>query len=332
MSNWRFESPWLLFGLLLVAGLVLFRVWLRRRSRRSLSFPDLRLLDGVRPSLASRLTELPFWLRISALVLLVLAFARPQAGSTHEEILTRGIDIVLAVDNSTSMAAEDFKPKNRLVVAKEAVSNFIQGRKNDRIGLVVFAGRGYTRCPLTLDYEILNNLLDTVELATQDEGTAMGMGLVTALNRLRDSDAKSRVIVLLTDGRNNRGEIDPSTAATLSETLGVRIYAIGVGTRGEAPYPIQDPFLGKRYVYLKADIDEETLTEIAQGTGGQYFRATDAESLTGIFERIDTLEKTDIKVRHYVRYAELFPWLLVPALLTLLGEVVLAGTRLRRVP
>ncbi len=328
----RFASPWLLLGLLIVPLLVL-RYWrAQKRARGSVRLPDLGMLQGIRPSLATRSRHLTFALRMLALALLVMAFARPQTGSSHEEILTRGIDIVLAVDNSTSMAAEDFKPRNRLVVAKEAVGRFIQGRKNDRIGLVVFAGRGYTRCPLTLDYDILLQLLSNVDLATEDEGTAIGMGLITALNRLRDSDAKSRVIVLLTDGRNNRGEIDPTTAARLAQTLGVKVYAIGVGTKGEAPYPIQDPFFGKRYVYLKADIDEDTLEAISKETGGEYFRATDAESLSDIFERIDRMEKTDIKVKHYVRYAELSGWLLAPGLLILMGEVLLAGTRLRRLP
>jgi len=328
----RFASPWLLLGLLLLPALVL-RHWMAlRRARASIRIPDLGMVAGVRPSLATRARHLTFAMRVLGLALLLVAFARPQSGSSHEEILTRGIDIVLAVDNSTSMAAEDFKPRNRLVVAKEAVGRFIEGRKNDRIGLVVFAGRGYTRCPLTLDYDILRDLLSSVDLATEDEGTAIGMGLITALNRLRDSDAKSRVIILLTDGRNNRGEIDPTTAASLAQTLGVKVYAIGVGTKGEAPYPVQDPFFGKRYVYLKADIDEDTLRAITNETGGDYFRAIDAESLARVFERIDNMERTDIKVKHYMRYAELSGWLLGPGLLILLGEAVLAGTRLRRLP
>jgi len=328
----RFESPWLL--LVLTALPVVAAVYLLalRRTRGSVRLSDLSLARGTRPTLWTRLRHAPFALRLAALSLLVVAFARPQAGLGQEEILTRGIDIMLSVDNSTSMAAEDLQPGNRLVVAKAAVGKFIQGRKNDRIGLVVFAGRGYTRCPLTLDYDILQQLLGGVEMATQDEGTAIGMGLVTAINRLRDSDAKSRVVVLLTDGRNNRGEIDPSTAAALAQSLGIRVYTIGVGTRGEAPYKIQDPFFGNRYVYLRADVDDETLTAIAKQTGGQYFRATDTNSLTEIFRQIDGMEKTDIKVRHYVRYTELFGWLLLPSVVLFLGEVGLATTRLRRLP
>ena len=328
----RFANPLLLAGLILVP-LVVARYWLAlRRGRRSVRVSDVGFLKGIRPSWAARARHLTFAMRVAALALLLAAFARPQSGASQEEILTRGIDIMLAVDNSTSMAAEDLAPGNRLAAAKEAVARFIKGRKNDRIGMVVFAGRGYTRCPLTLDYDILTQLLGRVEMATQDEGTAIGMGMVTALNRLRDSDAKSRVMVVLTDGRNKRGEIDPSTAASLAATMGVKVYTIGVGTKGEAPYPIQDPFFGKRYFYLKADIDDEALTAIAEQTGGRYFRATDRESLGRIFKEIDALEKTDIKVRHYVRWTELFPWLLAPGLGLIVLEAGLAGSRLRRLP
>ncbi len=328
----RMMSPWMLLGLLAVPAIII-RAWLAsRRLKAGVTYSDLGLLKGLRPSWAVRMRHLPLALRAGAVALLVVAVARPQAGSAHEEILTRGIDIVLAMDNSTSMAAEDLKPRNRLVVARDAVSSFIEGRKNDRIGLVVFAGRGYTRCPLTLDYNVLRELVGRVELATQDEGTAIGMGMVTAVNRLRDSDARSRVIILLTDGRNNRGEIDPTTAAQLAKSFGIRVYTIGVGTKGEAPYPIQDPLLGRRYVYMKADIDEETLTAVARATGGEYYRATDASSLQEIFGRIDALEKTELKVRHYTRYRELFPWLLWPGVALGFVELTLAGTRLRRIP
>jgi Ca-activated chloride channel family protein len=230
------------------------------------------------------------------------------------------------------MAAEDFRPRNRLAVAKEAVAAFIEGRRSDRIGLVVFAGRGYTACPLTLDYDVLLEILAGTFLAERDEGTAIGMGMAMALNRLRDSDARSKVVVLLTDGRNNRGAIDPSTAASLAATLGIRVYAIGVGARGEAPFPVQDPILGKRYVYLRADIDENTLRSIATSTGGRYFRATDRESLHQILVEIDALEKTEIKVKHYTHYSELFPLIAWPAFGLLMVEMVLASTRLRRLP
>ncbi|HXI02175.1 MAG TPA: VWA domain-containing protein, partial [Candidatus Saccharimonadales bacterium] len=298
----------------------------------SYRYPSVSLLSGAGRTLAARTAWLPMALRCAVIVLVAAGFARPQAGHDEEEMLTRGIDIVLVLDNSTSMAAEDFRPKNRLAVAKEAVATFVKGRRSDRLGLVVFAGSGYTACPLTLDYGVLLEILSGTRLAERDEGTAIGMGLSMALNRLRDSDAKSKVIVLLTDGRNNRGAIDPSTAASLAKTLGIKVYTIGVGARGEAPYPVQDPVLGKRYVYLRADIDEDSLKSIADTTGGRYFRATDSDSLREIFKEIDGLEKTDIKVRHYMRYEELFTWAIWPALGLLLVEILLASTRLRRIP
>jgi Ca-activated chloride channel family protein len=332
MTGLRMADPWLLLSALSVLGILWLRIRLASRGRASFRYPSLELLTGAGRSLAVRLAWLPFALRLAALVLLVVAFARPQAGHAQEEFLTRGIDIVLVLDNSTSMAAEDFRPRNRLAVAKEAVAAFIEGRRSDRIGLVVFAGRGYTACPLTLDYDVLLEILAGTFLAERDEGTAIGMGMAMALNRLRDSDARSKVVVLLTDGRNNRGAIDPSTAASLAATLGIRVYAIGVGARGEAPFPVQDPILGKRYVYLRADIDENTLRSIATSTGGRYFRATDRESLHQILVEIDALEKTEIKVKHYTHYSELFPLIAWPAFGLLMVEMVLASTRLRRLP
>jgi Ca-activated chloride channel homolog len=332
MSGYRFADPWLLFVALAVPMILWIRIAQERRRRSSFRFSDLGMLKGTGRTLAARLVWLPPALRLAAIALLVVAFARPQAGHAEEEMLTRGIDIVLALDNSTSMAAEDFRPKNRMAVARGSVASFIQGRKSDRIGLVVFAGHGYTACPLTLDYDVLLEILSGVDLTDRDEGTAIGMGLSLALNRLRGSDAQSKVVVLITDGRNNRGEIDPTTATALAKSLGIRVYTIGVGTRGEAPYPVNDPVLGKRYVYFRADVDDDTLRAIAETTGGQYFRATDTESLHEIFKSIDALEKTDIKVKHYMRYSELFPWFAWPGIGLFLVELVLANTRLRRLP
>jgi len=332
VNTFRLADPWFLLAALAIPFILYLKIRHERTRRSSFRYPDLRILGGAGRTLASRLHFLPAALRLLALALLVVAFARPQAGHTEEEMTTRGIDILIALDNSTSMAAEDFRPRNRLAVAKDAVAAFIQGRKSDRIGLVVFAGRGYTACPLTLDTDVLLGLLGGVDLAEKDEGTAIGMGLSLALNRLRGSDAQSKVVVLLTDGRNNRGEIDPSTAAALAKTLGIRVYTVGVGTRGDAPYPVQDPILGKRYVYLRADLDDDALTGIANATGGRYFRATDRDSLLEIFKAIDALEKSDIKVRHYARWGELFPWLAWPALGLLFLEIGLAHTRLRRLP
>jgi Ca-activated chloride channel family protein len=324
------EALYLLLVLPILAGLY---GWTQRRGRAAVRFPDLTPIAAIPPTWAVPLRHLPFSLRMAACALLVLALARPQAGQTEEEVLTEGIDILVALDNSGSMAAEDFKPKNRLHVAKETVTRFIRGRKNDRIGLVVFAEKSYTRCPLTLDYGILAGFLDRVELAPRTEdGTAIGMGLATAVNRLRSSGAKSRVIVLITDGRNNRGTIDPDTGAALAKAMGIRIYTIGVGTKGEAPYPVEDRAFGKRYVYVAADIDEDSLRSIAAQTGGLYFRATDAKSLREIFDRIDRMEKTEVKVKQYSRFTELFPVFLVPGVLLLVLEIGLSQTRLRRIP
>ncbi len=332
MSSFRFADPWLLLAATVLPLLVWARIRQERLRRSTFRYPDLGILRGAGTTAAARLHRLPAALRLTALAFLVVAFARPQSGFDEEEVLTRGIDIVLALDNSTSMAAEDFRPKNRLAVAREAVAAFIQGRRTDRIGLVVFAGRGYTACPLTLDYDVLLEVLSGVDLAVRDEGTAIGIGLAMALNRLRSGGGVSKVIVLLTDGRNNRGEIDPSTAAALARTLGIRVYTIGVGTRGEAPYPVEDPVFGKRYIYLRADMDEDSLRGIAESTGGRYFRATDRESLQEIFGAIDALEKTEVKVKHYTHYTELFPYLAWPAAAVFLLELGLAATWLRRLP
>jgi Ca-activated chloride channel family protein len=330
---WHFKFLPALYLLLLLPPLVGLYFWLQRRGKSSLRYSDLTLFAKLRPAWTLRWRHMPFTMRCSCLALLMVALARPQAGHTEEEVLTEGIDIILALDNSGSMAAEDFKPKNRLYVAKETVSRFVSGRKNDRIGLVSFAEKSYTRCPLTLDYAVLQSLLSGIQLAPRSEdGTAIGMGLATAVNRLKDSRAKSRVIVLLTDGRNNRGSIDPATGAALAEALGMKIYTIGVGTQGQAPYPVDDGLFGKRYVYLPADIDEDSLKSIAASTGGLYFRATDTRSLEEIFQRIDRMEKTQIKVKKYTRFQELFPYFLIPAALLFLGEVALSQSRLRRLP
>ncbi|HZN04100.1 MAG TPA: VWA domain-containing protein, partial [Candidatus Polarisedimenticolia bacterium] len=247
--------------------------------------------------------------------------------------LTEGIDILLVLDVSGSMRTEDFRPKNRLVVAKDVVSQFVRGRRNDVIGLVAFAAGAYTRCPLTLDYEVLLEQLARTDFATREEdGTAIGLGLATGVARLEKASGKSKVIVLLTDGRNNRGQIDPLTASRLAASLGVKVYTIGVGKEGEAPYPIDDPLMGKRYIMVSADIDEDSLKQIAEETGGQYFRATDAGSLKWIFERIDALEKTEIRVRGYTRKTERFAFFLYPGAVCVALELLLGATLLRRLP
>lgn len=327
------HPAWLL--LLLVLPLAVWLIRRREARRRAfVRFPSFGLLDGLDPSWSARLRPwLLAGLRLTGLALAVIALARPQAGHSEEELLTRGVDIAIAIDHSGSMAAEDFKPRNRLHVAKEVVANFIEGRKHDRICMVSFAARSLTLCPLTLDYGLLLEALEGIELARKEEdGTAIGMGLASAVNRLRRSDAKSRVIILLTDGRNNRGQVDPLTASQLASTYGIKVYSIGVGTDGEARFPIEDPMFGKRYAMMRVELDEETLTQVAELTGGYYFRATDSQSLSGIFERIDALERSEIKVRQHVLYAELFPFFLWPAAVLLVLEQLLRATWMRTIP
>jgi Ca-activated chloride channel family protein len=258
--------------------------------------------------------------------------ARPQRGIEEEEILTEGVDIIVALDASGSMAAEDFEPKNRLFVAKLVVRQFVEGLRHDRVGLVVFAGKAFTRCPLTLDYGVLLNILEDVQLGTIEDGTAIGNALTTALNRLRESKAKSKVIILVTDGVNNRGEIQPLDAARMAQALGAKIYTVGVGSRGTARFPVNDPTYGKIYMNLPVEIDEASLTRIAETTGGFYYRATDRPSLERIFQEIARLEKTKIEVKNFTHYNELFIKLLLPALGLLLVVTVAEATRFGKLP
>ena len=279
-----------------------------------------------------RYLHLPFVLRISAISLLILCFARPQSSHTEEEVITEGVDIILALDISSSMLAEDFRPNNRLEAAKLVAKDFIKGRKNDRIGMVVFAAKSFTQCPLTLDYGILLNFIDEVESGMIEDGTAIGMAIANAANRLRDSKAKSKVVILLTDGQNNKGQLDPITAAKVSQAFDIRIYTVGVGKRGTALYPVDDPIFGKRYVQMPVQIDEKTLKEIAKITKGSYYRATDKESLDKIFQEIDQLEKTKIEIKQFARFKELFSTYLFMALGLIVAEVVLTNTKFRKIP
>ncbi len=328
----RLAHPYYLLLLILIPGLIWWRLHRGKYFTAGLLYSDTGLIRSAQRSSRVLWRHLPSILRGSVLFLFILALARPQSGRHGEEILTEGIDIVLCLDISSSMKAEDFQPKNRLHVAKEAAATFISERKTDRIGMVVFAAKSLTQCPLTLDRDILLDFLDRVDIGMIEDGTAIGMAIGTSVNRLRDSEAKSKVIVLLTDGINNRGEIDPVTAARMAAAFDIRIYTIGAGTRGTAPYPVEDRFFGTRYVQMPVEIDEETLTEIADITGGQYFRATDAEGLKEIFGRIDQMEKTQVKTRHYVEYSEKFQYILALALFLLIAELVLTQTILRKLP
>ena len=261
-----------------------------------------------------------------------LALARPQWGEEKRKVERKGVDLIFLLDTSLSMLAEDFKPENRLAVAKQEAEKFIRGRSNDRMGLVVFARDAFTQCPLTLDYDILVNLLNQIQIGMIPDGTAIGMGIATAVNRLRDSDAKSKIIILITDGENNAGKIDPVTAAELARTFKIKVYTIGVGRGGLVPFPVNDPLFGKRYVQAKVNIDEFTLKRIADITGGVFFRARDTQALSEIYSRINGLEKTELKVKEYQNFDEIFPLFLVPALLILAVEILLKNTVLLRIP
>ncbi len=326
----RFANPWMLLGLLL-AALPVAGALLRERGRREarLVYSGLGALRGLGPTPRARLLATMPWAQGFAIALGVVALARPQAGHKVEQVTTEGIDIVVALDVSGSMRAEDFAPKNRLTVARRTIASFIEGRSSDRIGLVTFSRVSETRCPPTLDYDALRASLEAVSFSDpRDDGTAIGTGIATAVNRLRGSPAKSRVVVLLTDGINNAGSIDPLTAADLAKAVGVRIHVIGVGSEGPVVIPLPD---GSR-VRALLPINDEELRKIAVATGGRYFRATDAAALGGIFRTIDGMEKTKIEVLSYGRYEERFGWFLGPALCLLALVLTATATLLARVP
>ncbi|MEK6645174.1 MAG: VWA domain-containing protein [Candidatus Firestonebacteria bacterium] len=327
----RFAYPIYLMILLFIPVFLWFK--LKYKGNAVIKYSDLNIMQKLPPTNANLKQQIIWGLRILTITLLTLALARPQAGEKSEEISTKGVDIILCMDTSTSMRAEDFKPKNRLYVAKEVAKEFIKGRKHDRIGIVVFSAISFTQCPLTLDYGAVTDFMDKVEIGmTQTDGTAIGTAIATSTNRLKDSTAKSKVIILLTDGRNNMGEIDPQTAAKVAGTMAVKIYTIGMGVPGGAIFPIDDPIFGRRYVKLQEDLDENTLQEIATTTEGMYFRATSPEALREIYKKIDTMEKTEIKVKEYTNYIELYKYFAFPAFILLLGEIILASTILRKIP
>jgi Ca-activated chloride channel family protein len=327
-------EPWIILaaGLAIIIGLLIFAFRFRRAATASIKYSDLKIVRRSAKSGRARFRFVVPLLRVLALALFFIALARPQAGTENREVSSEGIDIMLALDVSGSMKAEDFKPQNRLYVAKEEIKKFVAKRYSDRIGLVVFSKSSFTQCPLTLDYGVLLNFLDQVKFGMIEDGTAIGMALANSVNRLRESPAKSKVIILLTDGINNAGEIDPLTAAGVAKTMGVKIYAIGVGKPGNAMYPVDDPIFGKRYVYLPNEIDEETLRKIAEKTGGKYFRARSEQELEDIYSEIDKMEKTEIKVSEYVQYKELFVVFVYFGLGFLVLEMVLSQTVFRKIP
>jgi Ca-activated chloride channel family protein len=329
----RFEDPWLLILLILIP-LMVFYVW-RRLGSSQIRFSSLGILQQLKKPPTLLLRKGLIVIRCLAVSLFIMALARPQSGIKSTEIITEGVDVMLCLDTSGSMKALDFKDDgkraDRLHVVKKVVSDFIRGRKNDRIGMVVFGEEAFTQCPQTLDYGVLLSFLDSVEIGMAGDSTAIGSALAVCVKRLKDLQSKSKVIVLLTDGRNNTGTISPGTAADIAKAYGIKTYTIGVGTEGEAPFLV-DSFFGKQYVYQKVDLDEDTLKEIAKKTGGIYFRATNTEALKNIYKQIDKMEKTEVKIKEYMEYEELFMYFLIPGLCFLLLEAVSANTRLRKIP
>ncbi|MDD3167121.1 MAG: VWA domain-containing protein [Bacteroidales bacterium] len=325
-----FAQPYYLYLLLLLLPAVVWYVLKHKKRYPSLQVSNSFAFEHVKPGLRERLEHVPFILRLLALALIVVVLARPQSSNSFQNVDTEGIDIVLSLDISSSMLAEDLKP-NRLEAAKTVASRFIAGRPNDHIGLVVFSAQSFTQCPLTTDHTVLLNLFNSIQSGMIEDGTAIGLGLANAISRIKDSQAKSKVIILLTDGSNNRGDIDPITAAEIAQTFGVRVYTIGIGTRGKAPYPFQTAF-GVQYQNIDVDIDETSLKQIASLTGGEYYRATDNNSLTSIYEQIDQLEKTKFNVREYSKRQEEYRLFALIALMLMLLEFALRHVVLRRLP
>ena len=325
-----FEYPYLLWLLVLPALLVLRYLWIEWKDRRvHMRVSALDAWKAGGRSVLEIVRHLPFLLRTAALCLLIVAIARPRSSTHVEKVDTEGIDILFAMDVSTSMLARDFQP-DRLSAAKDIAIEFIAQRPSDRMGIVVFAGESYTQCPLTTDRATLINLMKEVQTDLIEDGTAIGNGLATAVARLKDSDAKSRVVILLTDGVNNRGEIDPAMATEIAKTYGIRVYTIGVGANGTAPYPVQTPW-GIELQKIPVEIDEALLQHIAEGTGGRYFRATDNTKLAEIYGEIGQMEKTRTSVDSFPVYKDLFKNYALAALVCLLLELLI-GALLRRLP
>jgi len=328
----RLHDPWALALVLLLP--LLFRVGQRARRDATLCYPTLAVIRAIPYAGVRRWRWLLHALRALALLLLIVALARPQRGRAESQLSTEGIDIMLAVDISGSMLSEDFTLGNqrasRLDVVKSVVKDFVAARPADRIGLVLFSARPYTQCPLTLDHGWLLQNLARAKIGMIEDGTAIGSALAAA--HLEGSTAKSKIIILLTDGQNNAGKISPATAAEAVEATGIKVYTIGAGTRGLAPFPARDLFGNKVYQPVKVDIDEDTLKLIAQKTGGHYFRATDTPSLQKIYAEIDHMERTPFSTPRFLDYDELYPWLAIPAMLLLCVEVGLAHTVLRKLP
>lgn len=325
-----FAYPELLWLLILLPLMAAWYILQARKTSATMTISSLKPFEGGRRGLRVYLRHSLPILKVLSVGFLIIALARPQNTNSWQKDSIEGIDIMLAMDVSGSMQAMDFKP-NRLEAAKDVAISFINNRPNDNIGMVTFAGESFTQCPLTTDHAVLLNMVQDLQMGVLDDGTAIGMGLATAVNRLKDSKAKSRVVILLTDGSNNMGDITPRMAADIARTFGIRVYTVGVGTRGEAPFPIQTEF-GVRIQNVPVDIDEPTLDGIADVSGGKYFRAVDNETLNEIYKEIDKLEKTRLMTKSFKAYEEKYFVYALIAFLLLLTEFLLRNTLLRSNP
>ncbi len=325
-----FANPQFLWLLILLPVLVFIRYRINKVKRTEIVFPTTGDLLNVKPTLRQRLLWLPLFLRLTVLGLLIVALARPRSSSKGTNVTSEGIAIVMAMDVSSSMLAEDLKP-NRIEASKRVASAFIQDRSRDVIGLVVFSGESFTQCPITSDHSVLLNLMSDMKSGLLEDGTAIGEGLATAIARIKDSPAKSKVIILLTDGVNNSGSIAPITAGEIARTFGIRVYTIGVGRNGLAPYPFKTPF-GIQYQNIEVQIDEDILQQISDATDAKYFRATDNDKLKSIYEEIDKMERTKIEITEFKRYTEEYLPYAIAALVCLMLEILLRYTLLKKLP
>ncbi len=332
MSSFRFEDPLVLVLALGLIPLVFFAM--RGGGTASVKFPALGRLREV-VGQAAAIHHIPLAIRCLILLLVIAALARPQLGNKRSEVLSEGLDIVLAIDTSGTMGALDFQARGeritRLNAVKSVVKDFVEGRRGDRIGMVVFGTHAFLQCPLTLDHGVLLSFLDKASIGMAGEYTAIGSAIALSSSRLKETPGKEKVVILLTDGINNRGRISPELASDIAKKLGIKVYTIGVGSKGKAPFLVKT-LLGDRLRYENVPLDEGTLKKVAENTGARYFRATDTEALEAIYEEIDTMEKTEVKVKEYTEYFELYPWLALPALALAAIELVLRNTWLRRIP
>ncbi|TLX78288.1 VWA domain-containing protein [Labilibacter sediminis] len=330
MNNITFLHPYNFYLLLVLIPMIGWYIWKHKTAHASLQISSTKGFENAPVSWKVYLRHAPIALRSLAIIMLVFVLARPQSSNSSQDITTEGIDIVITLDISSSMEAADFKP-NRLEAAKDVATQFVSARTDDKIGLVIFAGESFTQCPLTTDKTSLVNLLQDVRTRMFEDGTAIGEGLATSVNRIKDSEAKSKVIILLSDGENTRGEVAPLTAAEIAKTFGIRVYTIGVGSEGTAPFPVETP-MGIQYIDQEVKIDEAMMKEISKITGGQYFRATNKNSLKKIYEEIDQMEKTKIEVREYTKKSEEYLIFALLAAAFILLEVFLKSTVLRNLP